>query len=183
VAYEPDLELLADLELTGTLPQGIQWKTTTGCEQCNQSGFKGRVAIHELLEITEALRELIHRREPDHEIRQMARQHGMQTLLEDGIAKAAMGPTTLEEVLRVAPPMESNILPPRPASAHGSAPAAASAPMRTPSLSVSVEGDQQTPALPHILVLEDNTDTQALLQLLLEKNGYTVTIAGDGICS
>jgi PleD family two-component response regulator len=124
---------------------------------------------------------MIYRRAPDHEIRQTARQHGMQTLLEDGIAKAAMGLTALEDILRVAPPIEEHILPSRPASAHVSAPAAASAPIRTPAPSMSTEIDPQMPTLPHILVLEDHTDTQALLQLILEKNGYAVSIAGDGI--
>jgi CheY-like chemotaxis protein len=46
---------------------------------------------------------------------------------------------------------------------------------------MSTDIDPQMPTLPHILVLEDHTDTQALLQLILEKNGYTVSIAGDGI--
>jgi len=88
-----------------------------------------------------------------------------------------MGLTTLEEVLRVAPPVEAHILPPRSASFAASAPAA---PMRTPPPSRSVAEEPLTPALKNILVLEDNADTQALLKLLLEKNGYLVTIAGDG---
>jgi CheY-like chemotaxis protein len=140
------------------------------------------VAIHELLEITEELRELIHQQAPDHTIRQMARQHGMRTLLEDGIAKAAMGLTTLDEVLRVAPSMEVHNRPPSPTSVAIAAPAAAAAPRPTlPSASVPTEGAAPALVPPHILVLEDHVDTQALLQLILEKNGYMVTIVGDGI--
>jgi hypothetical protein len=59
------------------------------------------MAIHELLLVTDEVRDLISRRAPDHEIRKVAKAAGMRTLLEDGISKAAQGLTTLDEVLRV----------------------------------------------------------------------------------
>jgi CheY-like chemotaxis protein len=182
VPYEPAPKLLEQLGLTQACPKTAQWKTATGCKACYQSGFKGRLAIHELLEITDELRELIHQKSPDHTLRQRARQDGMRTLLEDGIDKAAMGLTTLEEVLRVAPPMEAHNIQPRPAPSALSTPAVTAASTRTPPLvSVSTDVAPPAPAPPHVLVLEDNEDTQALLQLILEKEGYTVTLAGDGI--
>jgi CheY-like chemotaxis protein len=103
----------------------------------------------------------------------------MRTLLEDGIAKAAMGLTTLEEVLRVAPRLDAAYVLPHPRASAAQKPATASAPSLPSSGASTVPASAAPPA--HILVLEDDADTQALLQLLLTKNGYAVTIAGDGI--
>jgi CheY-like chemotaxis protein len=71
-----------------------------GCEQSKGSEFKGRVAVHELMAINDELRDLITSRAPEHRIREAVRRNGMRTLLEDGVAKAALGATTLDEVLR-----------------------------------------------------------------------------------
>jgi CheY-like chemotaxis protein len=116
-------------------------------------------------------------------IRNLARQHGMRTLLEDGIAKAALGLTTLEEVLRVVPHTEAPKTPQRPALPAAKAPDAAAAPGLTvpPATPVLASTSPQAAAPPHLLVLEDDPDLQALLQLILENNGYAVTIAGDGV--
>jgi type IV pilus assembly protein PilB len=182
VTSEPPPKMLEQLGLHTTRIDGAQWKTATGCAACYQSGFRGRLAIHELLEITADLRELIHQKAPDYTIRHMARQHGMCTLLEDGIAKAAMGMTTLEEVLRSAPRTEAQKTQSRPASSALHTPAAAPAPVLTtppPAALTRISPQSSTP--PNVLVLEDDADTQTLLQLILEKNGYAVTIAGDGI--
>ena len=72
-----------------------------GCNECAQSGYKGRIGIHEVLEITEEIRTLIMKRVSAGELRQAAVKAGMTTMLEDGIEKAAAGLTTIEEVLRV----------------------------------------------------------------------------------
>jgi type IV pilus assembly protein PilB len=174
-----DPQLLAQLGEAIALPTGGQWQAAAGCEACYQTGFKGRLAIHELLEITEDIRELIHQQAPDHAIRHMARQQGMRTLLEDGIAKAAMGLTTLEEVLRVAPRLDAPPALPRPLTSTVQKPATAVVPT-LPGSGVATEPASAPPPA-HLLILEDDADTQALLQLLLTKNGYVVTIAGDGI--
>jgi type IV pilus assembly protein PilB len=178
VAYEPPAKVLAELQDGPPLPPHAQWKTAKGCDACYQSGFKGRVAIHELLVMTEDLRELITQKVPDHVIRNAARQHGMRTLHEDGIAKAALGLTTLEEVWRVAPRLATRQAPvplvsggARQSASH---PPAVAAP--------SVAAPPAPPAgQPHLLVLEDDADTQALLQMYLDKEGYAVTLANDGI--
>ncbi len=65
------------------------------------SGYKGRVGIYEVLEMTEKIRELTVKRESQDEIVRVAEEEGMTTMLEDGFVKAALGYTTLEEVLRV----------------------------------------------------------------------------------
>ncbi len=72
-----------------------------GCKKCDMSGFRGRVGIHEVLEITDELRELIMKRANSKEIRDAAIKNGMVTMLQDGLEKARAGVTTIEEVLRV----------------------------------------------------------------------------------
>jgi len=83
------------------LPAGSKWFRGAGCANCGQTGYKGRVGIYELLEMSEAMKDLVVARAPAHTIKEAARKAGMRTLQEDGIAKALAGITTLEEVLRV----------------------------------------------------------------------------------
>jgi len=73
-----------------------------GCEVCNQTGFKGRVALHELLVGSEEIKNLIQSRARTAEILSVAMQDGMVTLLQDGIQKALQGLTTYRQVRAVA---------------------------------------------------------------------------------
>jgi len=73
----------------------------TGCDQCRQTGHKGRVGLFELLELDENMRDLIARSAPLPELRRAAREKGTRTLREDGRQKIREGVTTVEEVLRV----------------------------------------------------------------------------------
>ena len=77
-----------------------RWVVGKGCRQCQQSGFKGRIAIHEVLNVNDEVRALIAERASEQVIKKAARRGGMKTLFEDGLEKAAQGLTTLEEVLR-----------------------------------------------------------------------------------
>ncbi len=72
-----------------------------GCKKCDGSGFRGRIGIHEVLEVNEEIRELIMKRVNADDIRRTAIKNGMTTMLEDGLQKALEGKTTVEEVLRV----------------------------------------------------------------------------------
>src|SRR5207245_8568639 len=72
-----------------------------GCSYCNHTGYRGRKGIFEMLRMNGAIREMTFNREPSQAIRRQARLHGMRTLLEDGVAKAVSGITTLEEVLSI----------------------------------------------------------------------------------
>src|SRR5439155_10756 len=92
------------------LPAGAAWKAGAGCKACGDSGFRGRLAVHELMYVTEELRELISRRASEDELREAAKRAGMRTLMEDGIAKAAQGATTLDELARVVPPDSSRVI-------------------------------------------------------------------------
>jgi type II secretory ATPase GspE/PulE/Tfp pilus assembly ATPase PilB-like protein len=73
-----------------------------GCDRCDRSGYKGRVALHELLVSTPELRRLVHLRSPAADIARCALTQGMRTLRQDGIEKALRGLTTLEQVRAVA---------------------------------------------------------------------------------
>ena len=73
----------------------------TGCEECRQFGYQGRMGIYELLVLNEAMRPLILNRSAASTIAQKAMEQGMRTLRTDGWNKVRNGQTTIEEVLRV----------------------------------------------------------------------------------
>jgi general secretion pathway protein E len=73
----------------------------SGCEACSHTGFYGRTGIFEMLIIDDEIRKLILASADANQIRAVARQRGMRTLLEDGIKKITAGETTLNEVFRV----------------------------------------------------------------------------------
>jgi type IV pilus assembly protein PilB len=71
-----------------------------GCATCNKIGYKGRVGLYEVMEINDELRELILVGASALELKKKALEQGMVTLRQSGLVKAALGQTTLEEVLR-----------------------------------------------------------------------------------
>jgi len=73
-----------------------------GCPTCNMTGYKGRTAVHEVLEITEEIRNAILNVSPMSDIRSLALQNGLTFLIQDGLLKVMEGITTTEEILRVA---------------------------------------------------------------------------------
>ncbi|MEK5333702.1 MULTISPECIES: GspE/PulE family protein [unclassified Lysinibacillus] len=73
-----------------------------GCPSCNQTGYRGRMAIHEILPIDRTIKDLILNRSGDSAIRDYMKQEGYYTLLVDGLLKVVEGQTTTSEVLRVA---------------------------------------------------------------------------------
>ena len=72
-----------------------------GCETCKKSGYKGRLGIHELLVNTDALKSAMQKKAPVAELRRLAMEGGMTTLLQDGIIKSLKGKTDLKQVLAV----------------------------------------------------------------------------------
>jgi type IV pilus assembly protein PilB len=75
-----------------------------GCSMCNNTGYKGRSALYELIPVTPAMQELIITSPSSREIGILARSEGSMTMFEDGIAKVRSGATTISEVLRVVEP-------------------------------------------------------------------------------
>lgn len=97
-AYQPDAIEQAMFELD-TPP--MQLYRPAGCAVCNQTGYRGRSGIYELLTVDDGLRHLIHDRASEQALRQYAMQHGMHSLRQDGMRLVASGVTSLEELLRV----------------------------------------------------------------------------------
>jgi type II secretory ATPase GspE/PulE/Tfp pilus assembly ATPase PilB-like protein len=75
-----------------------------GCDACNHTGYAGRTAIFEFIQITPEMQNLISHSPSTREIWELARKEGSTTLFESGIEKVKAGVTTLEELLRVAEP-------------------------------------------------------------------------------
>jgi type IV pilus assembly protein PilB len=81
-----------------------------GCSYCTKSGYRGRLAMIELMPVTSKIRELIFKNVPSDELRREAIKLGMKTLYMDGLAKVCQGITTLEEVYRSAKRTEQDKL-------------------------------------------------------------------------
>ncbi|ANU25648.1 GspE/PulE family protein [Planococcus versutus] len=74
----------------------------SGCSQCNMTGYRGRMAIHEVLVVNEEIKDIINRNGTSAEIREIAMKNKTIFLIDDGLSKVKEGMTTTEEVLRVA---------------------------------------------------------------------------------
>jgi general secretion pathway protein E len=86
---------------TGIVPAGGTLYTALGCAACNQSGYRGRTGIYEMLTVDEGLRRLIHDRTSEQQLRDYAAAHGMRSLRKDGWRWVVQGVTSLEELARV----------------------------------------------------------------------------------
>ena len=96
----------SDQELVESGLDPAKWRGITlyegpGCFECGGTGFRGRSAITELLDLTEPIRELILDKRPASEIKRKAREEGMTSLRESALAKVAEGSTTLKEINKV----------------------------------------------------------------------------------
>jgi type IV pilus assembly protein PilB len=100
IAYEPTEAVLSELALTKEDTQGRPFYYGKGCMECNETGYKGRKGLFELLVMSEPIRELINMRSPAGVLRARALELGMRTLREDGIRSILDGETTVEEVLK-----------------------------------------------------------------------------------
>jgi type IV pilus assembly protein PilB len=98
--YRPSDTLLAELELSRDDIGAKEFCYGKGCDACNETGYKGRIGIYELMKITDPLRELINERVPTVVLKQKATELGMVTLREDGLRSIFAGDTTIEEVLK-----------------------------------------------------------------------------------
>jgi type IV pilus assembly protein PilB len=100
VAYKPSEAVLSQIGLTTTDIGGKEFYTGQGCDTCNDTGYKGRQGLFELLDMTDPLRELITQRASTVVLKQKAEELGMRTLREDGLRNIFSGITTIEEVLK-----------------------------------------------------------------------------------
>ena len=98
-AYEPtpsQLKVVPEAFVTQA-----QFRRGAGCDQCNQTGFAGRLPVSELLVVDEPFREAVLKKMPTSALEEIAIQQGMRTLWQNGLTRALTGQTTLEETIRV----------------------------------------------------------------------------------
>jgi type IV pilus assembly protein PilB len=98
--YTPPRELLDDLELTSDQVRGHRFYRGAGCELCNNTGYKGRVGLFELMIMTDDLRDMIMGNAQTDELRVQARKQGMVPLRDAGVKACFDGITTPDEVVR-----------------------------------------------------------------------------------
>ena len=112
-SYEPTAADIRRLGYSGNALDAGDFRRGRGCSACRQTGFRGRIAAFELLVLDTAVRDAILARKTSHQIRTISREStGLVSLLEDGVTKAAAGLTTISEVVRMLPRLDT----PRPLS-------------------------------------------------------------------
>jgi type IV pilus assembly protein PilB len=187
VSQPPSADAIEKAGGASRLPANANWIAGRGCEECRQSGSKGRIAIHELLVVNDEVRELISRRASEHAIRKAARNNGMRTLIEDGILKAAQGLTTLEDVVRVVAADDAAVH-----KEEATKPEASSALARVAQESELALNEPPIPTVnevgkpgeaagkERVLVVEDSTTIASVVKYFLELEGFEVFVAKDG---
>jgi type IV pilus assembly protein PilB len=101
-AYKPTREEL----MTARFPLGEDEEVPelfrpVGCSSCGQTGYKGRLALHEVMTVTEEVERLVVEKASSEDVGRLAREQGMTTLRDDGMEKVRSGETSIEEILRV----------------------------------------------------------------------------------
>jgi type IV pilus assembly protein PilB len=92
---------LEDAAMDADRYQNHSFSDAAGCKDCNYTGFRGRKAITEFLDLSDRIREMIIEKRPSSELRKTAIAEGMTTLRQSAIAKVLAGDTTLKEINRV----------------------------------------------------------------------------------
>jgi type IV pilus assembly protein PilB len=95
-AYEPSKEQIANMNLKAELIYRAK-----GCAKCNNTGYRGRACIAEVMLVNDKIRDLINQRASFQQIREAAKAHGMQSLYEAGLKKVEDGVTSLEDAISV----------------------------------------------------------------------------------
>jgi type IV pilus assembly protein PilB len=98
--YAPSRDALEAISLAPDEMEGKNFCYGKGCQRCNNTGYRGRIAIFEIMIISDTIRELIMKSESATTLRAIARQEGMRTLRESGLLHIFDGITTIEEVVR-----------------------------------------------------------------------------------
>jgi len=102
--YQPSVDELLSSRVSPEVAMasdGMVFYRKRGCPRCNQTGYKGRVGIYQLLTMTESIAQLAVSRASRDEIEREAIGAGMKTLWDDGLAKVAAGLTSVEELARI----------------------------------------------------------------------------------
>ena len=98
--FEPTEDMLWELSLTPEEVRGRTFYFGKGCEQCNNTGYRGRIGIFEIMRLDDALRDLILKQASTNVVREEARKRGMRSLRDSGLLDVFDGVTTIEEVVK-----------------------------------------------------------------------------------
>ena len=96
-----DDELLISSGMDPAEWRDFDFREGTGCMECGGTGYRGRTAIHELLDLTDSIREIILEKKPTSEIRKLAQKEGMSFLRESALERVRRGITTIKEINKV----------------------------------------------------------------------------------
>jgi len=100
-SYRPLPELVEQLGINGKDPKKIVLYKPRGCDRCNNTGYRGRMAVMEALEVNDEIRDMIIRRAPETEIEKVAIENGMIPLKHNALTKVLKGESTVEEMARI----------------------------------------------------------------------------------
>ncbi|MFO0889271.1 MAG: ATPase, T2SS/T4P/T4SS family [Isosphaeraceae bacterium] len=98
--FTPSQEVILELGLTQEQAAAQKWFFGKGCDKCNNTGYKGRMGVYELVVMNDDLRELIVKEVSLDEFRNACRKYGMRTLRESGLLSINLGQTSVEEIVR-----------------------------------------------------------------------------------
>ena len=98
--FEPKKEMLDQLGISRKDIGDRKFYFGAGCEECSNSGYRGRTGLFEMIKVTDSFREMINSGAATLVLRQQAIEQGMRTLREDGLRSIFDGESTLEEVLK-----------------------------------------------------------------------------------
>jgi len=101
-SYHPSKRLLKELGIEDEVDEDLSFYKAKGCRVCNNTGYRGRMAVMEALEIDDDIKELILRKVPELKVKKTAISNGMIPLRKNALTKVIRGDTTLEELARVA---------------------------------------------------------------------------------
>lgn len=109
-SYKPPQSVLEDAGITPEMAKNATFARGKGCSYCQKKGFRGRMAIFEIMQVSPGIRQLVYQNATTTQIRELAVKEGMRTLYRDGLYKVMQGLTSLEEVYRVAKRSEAEDL-------------------------------------------------------------------------
>jgi type IV pilus assembly protein PilB len=175
VVEKVDKTLLTRLGISGDNKTLEKIKKGQGCEACQFSGYIGRLGIYEMLMVDNDLRKLIVQGASDTEIAEDARERGIKDLFGDCRDKLFQGVTSVDELMRVAPPPE------REGRQPAMEPVAAAAPVEQVAAAAPVEKTAEALGTQlRVLAVDDDPFIRKMLQKVLTEAQYDVVLATDG---
>ncbi|MBA3558638.1 MAG: type II/IV secretion system protein [Gemmatimonadaceae bacterium] len=177
------------------LPEGSLHYRPVGCPDCATTGYRGRVAVVEILMVSRDVERRISAGEPSERIAEAARERGMKSLWDSGIGHVLVGNTSLDEVLRVLDiPIDRRAVPDKAGAVAKAPPSAVALPpadtlvkaVREPTgqafelIEGIVPSATQVAALPSVLLVEDEEPLRRVLRDVLQREGFTVLEASNG---